>query len=175
MRYSYISKGAKEFESINLNEKIDAVLEDLALVVQEKGAQISTENLPTILGHRRQVQQLFYNHLSNALKYSKQDVAPAIQITCERVSGKDLRLMSPLLNKESTYYVIKVKDNGIGFAEENAERIFNVFTRLHGNHEYSGTGVGLAIAKKVVENHHGAIYAQGSLGKGAEFTIVWPI
>ena len=121
------------------------------------------------------MQQLFQNLISNGIKYSKPGASPEIHITATQVHGRQTSL--PLSNEEAgkLYHLIQVKDNGIGFAAEDADRIFNVFTRLHGNTEYKGSGVGLAIARKVVENHGGYIWAEGAVGEGATFNVLLPL
>lgn len=172
--YSHVSRGASAFEDIDLNLKVQKVLEDLELEVQEKGATIVVDALPVIKGYRRQLQQLFQNLISNALKYHKKNVVPHIHISCSKVTGAATPLNLTTEEKEKQYYLIEVADNGIGFEQEDAERIFNVFTRLYGNMEYKGTGVGLAIARKVVENHNGFIWATGKPGVGAIFHVLLP-
>ncbi|GEO08678.1 PAS domain S-box protein [Segetibacter aerophilus] len=161
--YSHVSHRPHETESIDLNQKVQRVLEDLELNIAEKKAVINVEKLPTVNGFRRQIQQLFQNLVSNALKYSKSDVAPHITITSSDVT-----------ENEKAYYLIAVKDNGIGFEPEYADKIFQMFTRLHGKAEYSGTGVGLSIAKKVVENHNGFIKVKSEPGLGSTFEIYLP-
>jgi signal transduction histidine kinase len=172
--YSHVSRGIDKWEEIDLNQKVAKVLEDLELTVQDKKATIEVGSLPTIRGHRRQMQQLFQNLLSNALKYSKEDVLPVISITSREVSGSELADSLPVLDPHGRYYLIEVQDNGIGFDQEHAERIFNVFTRLHGKGEYSGAGVGLSIVRKVVENHEGHIWAQSEPGVGSTFKVLLP-
>ena len=115
-------------------------------------------------GYRRQLQQLFQNLISNAIKYSKRDTAPQIRIHASEVS-EDGRL----------HHLIAITDNGIGFEQEYGEKIFQMFTRLHGKAEYSGTGVGLSIVKKVVENHNGFIKAESVSGEGSVFKIYLPL
>lgn len=162
--YSHVSQRPHETESVDLNEKIKRVLEDLELDIQEKGAVINVATLPVVKGYRRQLQQLFQNLLSNALKYSKTDVAPQISITAgsTEMNGKD-------------YHLIKVQDNGIGFPQEYDEKIFQMFSRLHSKNEYNGTGVGLSIVKKVIENHHGHIKVESAPGKGSTFSVLLPV
>jgi PAS domain S-box-containing protein len=171
--YSHISKGALIEEEINLNKKVKLVLEDLELEIAEKQAKITVDPLPVIKGHRRQLQQLFQNLIGNALKYSKPDVPAEIHISSQEVTGSAL---PPQFNKDinKPYYLIEIKDNGIGFDPQDAERIFNVFTRLHGNTEYKGTGIGLSIVRKVVENHEGFIWAESKPGEGSTFKILFP-
>lgn len=163
LRYSHVSHRPHEMEKIDLNLKVKNVLEDLELDVIEKRAVINVAPLPVVKGYRRQLQQLFQNLISNALKYSKENVPPQIGITAEQHQQEGIH-----------YHLITVKDNGIGFPQEYAEKIFRMFTRLHGKNEYSGTGVGLSIVKKVVENHNGHIIVQSEVGEGSVFKIYLP-
>ncbi|MBA2330582.1 MAG: hypothetical protein H0V91_13310 [Flavisolibacter sp.] len=161
-------------EEVDLNTKVETVLEDLELEIQDKQAQITVDQLPVIKGHKRQLQQLFQNILSNALKYSKQNTPSIIHINSSLIKGKDTSLHLSGDDVNRLYHLIEVKDNGIGFDQNESHRIFNVFTRLHGNAEFKGTGVGLSIARKVVENHHGYIWAQSEPGIGSTFKILLP-
>ncbi|MDQ3551256.1 MAG: ATP-binding protein [Bacteroidota bacterium] len=170
--YSHISKVAVISEEVDLNTKVETVLEDLELEIQDKQAQITVDQLPVIKGHKRQLQQLFQNILSNALKYSKQNTPSIIHINSSLIKGKDTSLHLSGDDVNRLYHLIEVKDNGIGFDQNESHRIFNVFTRLHGNAEFKGTGVGLSIARKVVENHHGYIWAQSEPGIGSTFKIL---
>lgn len=174
LTYSHISKGMSHQERVDLNVKLQNVLEDLEVEIGEKNANLNIGPLPVITAHKRQMQQLFQNLVGNALKYSKPDVQPEITIRAGLLQGKDIPL--PLISEEAKkhFHLIEVKDNGIGFEQEDAERIFQVFTRLHGNAEYQGTGVGLSIAKKVVENHQGYIWAESNPGEGTSFKIALP-
>lgn len=174
LEYSHISRGIDKLEEVDLNKKLHLVLEDLELTVQDKKATISTGQLPTIRGHKRQMQQLFQNLVSNALKYSKADVPPVITITSRTVAGSEADGQVPVLDQGRLYHLVEVRDNGIGFEQEYAERIFNVFTRLHGKGEYSGAGVGLSIVRKVVENHQGHIWAESVPGEGSVFKLLLP-
>ena len=174
LTYSRISLLPKKFESVNLNQLINLVLNDLDLEIEEKGAKVTVNKLFTIRGYHRQLQQAFQNILSNSLKYSKPGASPDIEITCEKVQGKETKLNLSMEEQQKEYYVISINDNGIGFEQTDAERIFNVFTRLHGNTEYKGTGVGLSIVKKIIENHNGYVTAESEPGKGATFKIYLP-
>lgn len=161
--YSQVSQQAPEKESIDLNKKMQHVLEELELDIQEKAAVVTIGTLPIVQGYRRQLQQLFQNLVSNAIKYSKAGVPPQINITAT-VGEEEGKL----------YHIIHVKDNGIGFAQAYAEKIFQMFQRLHGKGEYSGTGVGLSIVKKVVENHGGFIRVKSAPNEGATFRVYLP-
>lgn len=172
--YSYITKGATFEQEVELNNKVALVLQDLDLEIEQKGATVNVENLPMVKAHRRQMQQLFHNLIGNALKYSKPDIPPQINISSRLVKGNEtsLRLSSEEANR--LYHLIEVQDNGIGFPPEDAERIFHLFTRLHGNMEYRGSGVGLSIVQRIVENHRGHVWAESEPGNGATFNVLLP-
>lgn len=174
LSYSQVSLRPRSFEEVDINQVIDLVLNDLDLEIDLKGAKIKVAKLCVVQGHHRQLQQAFHNLLANALKYSRPDVAPEIEIFCKKVKGREISFPLPGEEKEKTFWLIQVADNGIGFEQRDAERIFNVFTRLHGNSEYRGTGVGLSIVRKVIENHNGYITAKGLPGEGSVFEIYLP-
>jgi PAS domain S-box-containing protein len=175
LMYSQVSLRPKLFDEVDLNKVLHYVLSDLELEIEEKNAQINIGILPTIRGHQRQLQQLFQNLLGNALKYTRSDIEPVIAIACGTVTGKETGLNLSPDEVHKSFHSITVTDNGIGFDQKDAERIFNVFQRLHGNSEYRGTGIGLSIARKVTENHNGHIIAEGKPGEGAVFTILLPV
>lgn len=174
LTFSQVSLGASQFEHIDLNRKIQLVLEDLELPIQEKKASVVVAKLPVINGHRRQIQQLFQNLVGNALKYTREDVVPEVVITCASIKENEIPIDAVPKNSERQFYAITIKDNGIGFEQRDADRIFQMFTRLHGNAEYKGSGIGLSIVKKIVANHSGYITARGELDKGASFTVYLP-
>jgi PAS domain S-box-containing protein len=174
LEYSHVSFNPRQSEEIDLNEKVALILVDLDMQVKEKNASVNVQRLPTIHGFKRQIQQLFQNLISNSLKYSKPGVDPIIQISSKEVKGSEADIKVGVADQEKLFYQIELKDNGIGFEPESAEKIFGMFQRLHGNNEFSGTGIGLAIAKKVVENHHGYIIAEGEDGRGATFRVLLP-
>jgi hypothetical protein len=176
LEYSHVSTATGFVEDIDLNKKIKLVLEDLELEVADRKAKVTAAPLPVIKGHRRQIQQLFQNLITNALKFSKPGVPPEINITHSLVTGEDV----PLFNlseqhRKQPYHLIEISDNGIGFEQEYSDKIFKMFQRLHGKAEYSGTGVGLAIVRKVVENHKGYIRADSEPGIGASFKVLLPV
>ena len=174
LAYSYVSDEAENLESVDLNEKLRQVQEDLELTIQEKMATIQVEPLPAVKGQGRQLQQLFQNLLSNALKYSKPDVPPVINIAARIFTLEEATIKFPQVRQDRQYHLIEVADNGIGFEQGQAEKIFQVFTRLHGRSEYAGTGIGLSIVRKVVDNHHGYIWAESKPGEGATFYVLLP-
>ncbi|WP_165929567.1 PAS domain-containing sensor histidine kinase [Pseudocnuella soli] len=175
LAYSQATKGIANEEEVNLNKKVQLVLEDLELEVQQKNAQITVGPLPTIRGNKRQLQQLFQNLISNALKYNKQGTVPEVEITAKKVQGKDARPGLPAASAAQWYHLIEVRDKGIGFDPADSERIFLVFTRLHGNAEYKGTGVGLSIVQKVAENHGGMVWGESVPGEGSVFKVLLPV
>jgi PAS domain S-box-containing protein len=174
LSYSQISIRPHNFEEVNLNQLLDLVLEDLDLEIEDKDAVVSVDRLFTIRGHQRQLQQAFQNLISNALKYSKPGVTPEIKVQCNSLLGKDSGLLLSPEDYQKRFYNISIIDNGIGFEQVDADRIFNVFTRLHGNAEYRGTGIGLSIVRKVIENHNGHIWAESQPGEGATFHVLLP-
>ncbi|MDD3723720.1 MAG: CHASE3 domain-containing protein [Lutibacter sp.] len=173
LEYSRINKSDKEFVMADLNEILEKAKQDVAEIISEKKAIITSDILPSVTGIPFQMQQLFLNLLSNSLKYSKKDKTPIINIEYTKVKRKeDPNLIN---TTKSDYHKITFSDNGIGFNQEYAEQIFELFNRIHSKQDYSGTGVGLSICKKIMENHHGFIFAKGKPNVGAIFTLYLPI
>ncbi|MDB5192531.1 MAG: domain S-box protein [Segetibacter sp.] len=172
--YSQATNGISNVQEINLNKKVQLVLGDLELEINDRKASIIVDALPTIYGNKRQLQQLFHNLIGNALKYSRPGAVTEVRITARTVKGREFETILPVEQIDKQFYLLEIQDNGIGFDPMHAERIFNVFTRLHGNSEYRGTGVGLAIVRKVVENHKGFIWAESKPGEGATFRVLLP-
>lgn len=175
LSYSQVSAKAETFEPVSLNEIVVQVLADLETIITDTKATINLGKLPTVKGDKRQLQQMFQNLIGNAIKYRQPGVLPQITITCQKAQRTDPAIANLPEGKKEDFYLIEIKDNGIGFEQEYAEKIFQVFQRLHGRNEYEGTGVGLAIVQKVVTNHKGHISAQSSPGNGATFSILLPI
>jgi PAS domain S-box-containing protein len=173
LAYSNTSLGITGFQDVDLSAVVQDVLDDMEATIIENGASVVYEGLPEINGDARQLRQMFQNLISNALKYHKTGEGSRVHIGVKLVKGGDVKTV-PLENSNSSYYNIQVTDNGIGFKKEDAARIFQLFQRLHGRSEYEGTGVGLAIVQKVVENHKGYIWAESAPGKGATFNILLP-
>lgn len=163
----------QETEVIDLNRLLEEVENDLSLVIEEKKAKIVSENLPLIKGYPFQIKQLLFNLISNSIKFARVGVSPAMEISSEEMSGKDIFFIEGI-REESIFYHICFQDNGIGFEPNYAEKIFIIFQRLHARQEYEGTGIGLAICKRVMGNHNGFIFAEGQLNKGARFHLFFP-
>lgn len=171
VNYSRAMKGEKAFEKKSLNEILDEVIEEISLDIQEKNAVVRVEKLPTINVIPLQIHQLFINLMTNSLKFVREGVNPEIRIYKAAISDDDLDWTD---KSKTAYYKIVVEDNGIGFKQEFADKIFQLFRRLEKNPSYMGTGIGLAICKKVVENHNGHIAAFGEPDAGAKFVIYLP-
>lgn len=173
LSYSRFNKEKSEFQSVDLNEILKKVQEDLEAPIQEKRVRITIKDLPHIKAVPFQMEQLFNNLISNSIKYVDIHVRPRILIDYQKISTKDIT--DPFLRKAQYYHCISIMDNGIGFEQANSKKIFGLFQRLHQKDEYSGTGIGLAICKKIVENHNGYIVADSTAGQGATFRIYFPI
>ncbi|WP_336515546.1 PAS domain S-box protein [Pollutibacter soli] len=171
LKYSRLSPSEKEFTSVDLNLVLHSVKSDLELVIDETEAIIVSDELPVLVAVESQMHQLFYNIISNSLKFTEKK--PMITIRSSIIAGSgtnDYFQFDP----EMKYVEIIFSDNGIGFDSEEAAKIFTVFMRLHGQ-RYAGSGIGLALCKKIVENHHGFIRAESAPGNGASFYVYLPI
>ncbi|MEI9918496.1 MAG: PAS domain S-box protein [Bacteroidota bacterium] len=172
LTYSRANSAERKFERTDLNKVLKEVINDLDTNVEEKKAVVESDSLPVIDAIPFQVYQLLFNLLMNALKFSRPAITPYILIRSGIVAAE--RIPGLLKRVADKYHHISVTDNGIGFSQEQSDRIFEVFQRLHGRDEYIGTGIGLAICKKIVENHYGLIRAEGRPGEGATFHIYIP-
>lgn len=171
LHFSRINKAEKIFEEADLNYLLETAKHELAPTIEEKKARIESNELPTLNVIPFQIQQLFINLISNSLKYSKENSSPIIEINCEMIDANEVEILP---DNNIKYYKITFKDNGIGFEQEYAAKIFILFNRLHNKNEYQGTGIGLAICQKIVENHKGFIVAKGELNVGSTFTVYLP-
>jgi PAS domain S-box-containing protein len=170
--YSRLSAIDTPFEEVNLNLLMKEVLIEFDVLIEQKKAIIHCENLPVIKGSPLQLSQLFRNLISNSLKFCITD--PAITITTNRYNAAQIPGYINSSKIEEHFIGIIFKDNGIGFSPQYAEQIFSIFQRLNTHQAFSGTGIGLALCKKIVENHHGFISAVSEIGAGATFTIFLP-
>jgi PAS domain S-box-containing protein len=160
LSYSQLQQQKLKFETVDLNQTLNEIVKDLDMIIKEKKATVNVGNLPAINGHPLRLRQLFTNLVGNALKYSKKDVAPVVDVTA---------------TIEDENIVLKVKDNGIGFEEQYKEKIFGLFERLHTRDQFPGTGIGLSICKRIVELHYGSIEADSIPNEFAVFQVTLPI
>lgn len=167
---SYSSHTAQEERTdVNLVDIIREVSEDLEIIMSDKKAVIKIGKLPTLKASRVQMRQLFSNLISNAIKYSKKDSFPVIEIS--QIDNFE----SEITNLSNQFIKIQIKDNGIGMEQNHLLKIFTIFQRLHAKNEYSGNGIGLAICKKIMENHSGNITVESKLNEGTIFNLYFPI
>jgi light-regulated signal transduction histidine kinase (bacteriophytochrome) len=164
LAYSTINASEKVVEPVDLNNVLTDIKNDLEVVIQYKQATVEHDPLPHIQGSRFLLYQLFYNLLNNSLKFSRPDERPQISVRSSTMSWNG-----------NSYVEIVLKDNGIGFDAMHAEHIFDTFARLNPKDKYEGTGLGLALCKKIVQRHSGTIEAKGEKGIGASFIIRLPV
>ena len=170
LKFSRHTSTNEDFSLIKLAELIGDVVADMEVDIERNGAQIQIDPLPEIWGIPSQMRQLFQNLISNALKFRKNEIVPAVHI----YSDKKTVLVTGTDNSQDTCRIV-VEDNGIGFDPKFASEIFVVFKRLHSYHEFEGSGVGLSICKKIIERHNGHISAESKPGVGSKFIIDLPI
>lgn len=171
LNFSSLNKKT-EFEVVNLQEIMDNVLQDLELAIAQKDARVHTDPLPVIEAIPLQMHQLFYNLCNNAVKFSSPNRRPEIRITCGKATPAELAKFG--LPANSSYLRLMVADNGIGFDKCHAQQIFGLFKRLNNKELYNGSGIGLALCKRVMENHQGLIFAESDEGYGARFYLLLP-
>ncbi len=184
--FSRISNIELQYQRVNLSFVLRLVLSDMEVRIASSGAIINADVLPEIDGIPGQLQQVFQNLLSNAIKFRKEGLQPEVTIRCTAISGAalegdakaGLRQFLPTMPQSEfaafPFYRIEVSDNGIGFDQHYKDKIFQIFQRLHGRSEYEGTGIGLAVVKRIMDNHHGYITAQAVPGEGASFVMILP-
>ena len=171
LNYSRLS-GEGLYKTTDINVILNELMADLEILIAEKNATIHIDTFPAMDVIPGQIRQLFQNILSNALKFSKKDVAPLININVSRIAEHELEGTEA---ENGNYCRIAISDNGIGFNEIYKEKIFTMFQRLHSKEAFEGTGIGLAIVKKIVEKHNGIITVSSREGEGTTFTMVLPI
>ena len=164
LKFSRVGSEEYTLKDTDLNTVLTDVLDDLHISIDEKNAIINIEKLPTIQGESKKLYHVFINILSNSLKFAKADEIPIITITSQQVN---------IENRE--YWQINIQDNGIGFEQQYDKKIFEVFQRLHGRSQYKGTGIGLAICKKIIEKHNGTISVKSELNKGTCFILLFNV
>lgn len=169
LTFSKISASEKTYEHSDLNMLLEDVMKDNELLIHEKGAVIKADHLPSLYVNPGLIRPLFHNLLSNALKYSRQGIPPLVKIYSEQGES------DPSAAKAGKYCRIYFEDNGIGFEQKYAEQIFVMFKRLHTSSDFEGTGIGLALCKKIVEDHNGYISARSQPEKGSVFIVTLPV
>lgn len=174
LTFSQLAKEKQEWRTIDLNLVFKSIKDDFELLIEEKGAVLTSDPLPRISAIPVQINQLFGNLISNALKFSKKKIPPVISVSCSVVADGELAQFTRL-KSDSPYYRISFRDNGIGFSQGHARQIFDIFQRLHGKSDYEGTGIGLAMCKKIAINHNGDIYAESEEGVGSTFHVLLPV
>jgi light-regulated signal transduction histidine kinase (bacteriophytochrome) len=173
MAYTKVSATKDEFTEVDLNGIIQHLSESMKEAIEENNATIEAKDLPVIKAIPFQITQLFENLISNSLKYRKEDAAPYLKIQASIVKRNDETENNSVAHEQ--YYKIVYSDNGIGFSQEYADKVFELFSRLHNNKNYPGTGIGLTICKKIVQNHDGFIKAFSESNKGTRFEVYLPV
>ncbi len=168
--YSKLANEPIKFSKINVAELITQITEDFQILIQEKEAVINvSKDICPVMGHPGQLRQLFQNLISNALKFNRPSIRPVISITSELVSGEEVQA-----GNTQRYCKVMVQDNGIGLDIKYTDKVFVMFQRLHSKQEYEGTGIGLSIVKKVLDNHKGFVKLESKLGEGSRFILYFP-
>lgn len=168
LEFSRIRTRGKPFVEVDLNEAIHLIIDDLEVAIESSGAILKIDKLPIIAADSSQITQLFLNLLSNAIKFRKPDVTPKIHVAYQQIE-KDIS------GSKIEVHEISVSDNGIGFDLEYQEKIFVPFQRLHARDQYKGTGIGLAVCKRIVERHGGVIEVASEVGEGSTFRVYFPV
>jgi signal transduction histidine kinase len=173
LSFSRHSMSSSDFKQTDLNTLVKEALSELEIEIEKSNALVHYSNLPVVWAIPSLMQQLFYNLVSNAIKFRRKNISPVVQISAEKMPKRELEQF--VKNSNGTaYFKITVTDNGIGFDEKYAEEIFMVFKRLHSYHEFEGTGVGLSICKKIIDKHKGFIKASSVIDHGSTFMIGLP-
>ena len=165
LEFSRVTTKASDFREVDLNKTLNGVLSDLEIRIKETNATITSDDLPAIDAEPHHMRQVMQNIIGNAIKFHHPDRLPVVTISTEVINsatGQNL-------------VEIKIADNGIGFDQKYADKVFTVFQRLHGKQEYEGTGIGLAICRRIIEHHNGAISVSSEQGIGTTFNIQLPI
>lgn len=172
LAYSRVTTKAQPFALVDLNQVLTQVVSDLEIRLEQSKGTVSWDALPTLEADPTQMHQLFQNLINNALKFTKPETPPLVKIEAKILTGSQ---MGRLTKSSGPTCQISVIDNGIGFDEKYLDRIFTIFQRLHGRHEYEGTGIGLAICRKIIDRHSGMITAKSLPDQGATFIVTLPL
>ncbi|MEP7092862.1 MAG: ATP-binding protein [Flavobacterium sp.] len=172
INYTQIELIEKQYKKTDLNVVVKKVVQDMKDTITEKNAIIDSTNLPELDVIPYQIQQLFTNLISNAIKYSRPDIQPEIKIDVQEATATEIE---EIMGNPHVFYIkIIIRDNGIGFGREYENRIFDPFYRLHSHDEYQGSGIGLTLSKKIVENHKGFITVSSTINRGTTFNLYFP-
>jgi signal transduction histidine kinase len=174
LSYSRIATKGQPFTPVDLHSVLQSVLGDLESRLEQTGGKVEFNGLPTIEADALQMQQLLQNLIGNGLKFHPADAPPRVTIQCRTYCANG-ELRKSTLGEATELCEITVRDNGVGFDQQYAERLFQPFQRLHGRDQFEGTGMGLAICRKIVERHGGSISGTSSPGQGATFVITLPV
>jgi signal transduction histidine kinase len=172
LHYAQISDGTDEMSEVDLNTIFENVISDLEVAIREKDAEVTADLLPNIKGNSIQLHQLFANLINNSIKFNSSK--PVISITSRLLHKNEVLTRHRNIVEAQAYVELKFTDNGIGFDQKYAQQVFEIFQRLQDRSTYSGTGIGLAVCKKIVENHQGLIDVQSVPGEGTTFTVLLP-
>ena len=174
LTFSRVSRSSESFQALDMNQIMTEVRDDLDIRIKLEAAHLKIGKIPSVIGEKMQIKRLFQNLINNALKFHKLNEAPVVEVSGAILKHHELRREFAITMPEASYVLIIVKDNGIGFNERFTEKIFNIFQRLHGRTDYEGTGIGLAICRKIVTNHRGYITARSQENVGSEFIVILP-
>lgn len=168
LTYSRVTTKAQPFAPVDLNQALSQALSDLEIRLEQSAGHVESKRLPTIEADATQMHQLFQNLIGNALKFQQPETPPLVKVHAQILENSPVGRTGPACQ-------IRIEDNGIGFDQKYLDRIFTIFQRLHGRHEYEGTGIGLAICRKIVDRHGGVITATSQPGQGATFLVTLPL
>ena len=174
LAHSNAGRKDKMFRPVDLNEVVAKILVDFELAIDQKGAAFDVDPLPFVFASALEMNNLFYNLIDNALKFSDHARQPEITIRCKRLDEQAAAAYIDKPEAGKQYYDISVRDNGVGFNVKYAEQIFKVFNKLHNKEAYPGSGIGLSICRNIVANHNGAIAVESQPGEGSSFHIIIP-
>jgi light-regulated signal transduction histidine kinase (bacteriophytochrome) len=181
LTFSRVISSSQPFATVDLSAVTQEVLVDLEHRIEKTGAQVQVGKLPTLQADATQMRQLLQNLIGNALKFQPKNSSPIIKVDAQLINRDqiqdDVKLPKPppTASPEDKFCVLTVQDNGIGFDEQYLDKVFAVFQRLHGRSEYEGTGVGLAVCRRIADRHGGLITAQSKPGEGAIFIVILPM
>ena len=174
LAFSRLAQSKDVFQRIDMNSIMKDVQEDLDIQIKREQAVLKIGKIPFLTGEKMQMRRLFQNLINNAIKFHKPNEIPIVEVFGRTIKWIEVKNQLGVVLPDTPYIMITVKDNGIGFDERFNEKIFNIFQRLHGRTEYEGTGIGLAICRKIVTNHKGYVTARSKEGVGSEFIVVLP-